>query len=194
MIINTESDRFIKDVIQDGEYDFLFKDLVVIDLGCNIGTFALTMLPVAKVIYAVDLAEENINNLTKTIEDNKITKIKPYLMAIGGSNRPRGIIKNGIASEGGWQLSDVPGDTTTRTLNSFMSENAIKYADILKLDVEGSEYEIITADDFPADRISTIIGETHYGDISLREAFRKRLVSLGYRYYELRNNHFVARK
>lgn len=73
-------------------------------------------------------------------------------------------------------------------LAEFMSGHSIDKIDILKIDVEGDEYEIFEQEDFPAERIQTIIGEYHGKDLA------DILTDKGYRYIELANKHFLARK
>lgn len=70
-------------------------------------------------------------------------------------------------------------------LRDFMQGHAIRNVDILKIDVEGDEYEIFEKDDFP--KVKTIVGEYH------RESPERLLTRHGYRYQEFPNKHFVAR-
>lgn len=169
MIIHCDTTRYIFEVLEGQEYKFLFEDLVVFDVGCNIGAFSLWMLPHAKQIYAVDRSEEHTALFRKTIADNALDKVKVFTAQIAGED----------------------GEHDTYSLAGFMSGNNIRKVDILKLDVEGAELEIVNAPDFPADKIKTIIGEHHYTD-HRRDEFEKRLVVLGYTYVEYPNNHFKA--
>lgn len=76
---------------------------------------------------------------------------------------------------------------TERVLNlaEFMSGHSINNVDVLKIDVEGDEYEIF-AKDIP--HIPTIIGEHHRGSL------RDLLEAKGYRYTDIEPNKFIARK
>lgn len=194
MNVYCDTDRYVKEIIADQEYDFLFKNLVIMDVGCNTGTFSLWLYGMAKQIYAIDIAEENINNLKQTIEDNKLTKISPYLLGIAGENGQRHVLKQGGAGLGGWQLSNDAGDMPVLTISKFMEQENIKHIDILKIDVEGSELEVVEAKDFPADKISLILGEIHFDLQDVRDRFKARLEELGYRYTMYLNNKFIARK
>lgn len=187
LVIHCDTTRFIYEVLEQGEYDFVFRDLVIVDVGCNIGAFSLAMYDKCREIYAVDIAGDNINNLEKTIGDNGLHKIKPYCCAIAGKSGIRGIIKHGNGGGGSWGLGESSNNIQAYSLLDFLNERGIKVVDILKLDVEGSEYEILNAEDFPTDRVKTIIGEYH------DKPPQDRLIQLGYRYYELPNNHFMAR-
>ena len=148
---------------------------MVLDVGCNIGAFALWIYPHASHIYAVDCVDEHIANLRKTVTDSGLKKIKAFTIK--------------MAQEDGAGRDGVP----EFSVNGFMSGNAIEKVDILKLDVEGDELGIINAADFPVDRINTIVGEHHYDGEKLSQ-FRDRLTELGFKYSEYPNSHFLARK
>lgn len=191
MIIDCDVDRFVREVINKNEYSFLFNDLVILDVGCNIGTFSFWIYDLAKKIYAIDLSQKNIDKLKKNIETNKLYKINPYCFAIAGGSYKRYVNHEGEAGGGGWALtghSDMLVEAFT--LGDFMKHENIGIVDILKLDVEGAEFEILEAPDFPKDKIRTILGELH-GDNG-GERIRKILTSLGYRIIRT-GNHFLAR-
>jgi FkbM family methyltransferase len=189
MIINYDNDRFIKEVLDGDEYGYLFKDLTIIDLGCNIGTFSLRMQDKASMIYAIDIGQSNIDQLNKTIQDNKFTNIKTYTLGISGKTGKRGIEKRAGAEIGAWSLNKTEDDSgiMTYTLNEFMLKEKIEFVDVLKIDIEGGEDEVFHAPDFPK-TINTIIGERH--NLSVVEV----LTSKGYRYKEYKHEHFIARK
>ena len=192
MKIYYEEDRFVNEVLKDKEYGFLFKYPTVIDLGCNIGTFSLFIYDYAERIFAVDLAQENIENLKATILANKLTKIEPFCLAITGNNIPRGIVKSGNASGGSWYLTNKGEDITPITLCQFMDQEKIEFADLVKIDIEGMELEVFQASDFPKDRIGTIIGENHSRGNPL--AVINILEKLGFKYKGFPDYHFIARK
>lgn len=73
-------------------------------------------------------------------------------------------------------------------LAHFMSGHAIDKIDVLKIDIEGDEYEIFEREDFPSKQIATIIGEYH--STSPSEVLNRR----GYDYIEVAGNHFIARR
>lgn len=165
MIIHLDSTRYIWEVLENQEYSFLFKDLTVLDIGCNVGAFSLWIYPFVSRIWAVDMEQSHIDNLNKTKRDNQLDNLTTMRERVG-----------------------IDG-----TLAQLMSGHAINKVDILKLDVEGDELTIVNSEDFPADKIHTIIGEHHYNGDQFNE-FRDRLQKLGYIYTEYPNNHFKAVK
>lgn len=188
MIVHCNTTRFIYDVMEQEEYKFLFEHLTVIDLGCNIGTFSMWIYDHCDQIHAVDLSIENIENLKKNIKDNRLDKIRPYHCAIAGKTGTMMAGDSTRPGNGGWKLDEAGlYEIDTYSLKDFMDRNNIERADVLKMDVEGAEYEILQAEGFPSDRINTIIGEFH------KESLKDTLESLGYEYREF-NNHFIARR
>lgn len=163
--VHLDSFRYLWEVLENNEYSFLFKGLIVMDLGCNIGSFSLWIEPFATQIHAIDMNEHAISLLNQTLKDSEIGNTKTYVAKIDGVN--------GLAS--------------------FMSGHGIPYIDVLKMDIEGDEFDVVNGDDFPCDRIQTIIGEHHYSG-TLAQSFHDRLNDLGYRYTELPDNHFIARR
>lgn len=177
MIIHTDIMRFYQDVIEHEEYKYLFKDLVVIDVGCNVGMFSLWILELADRIYAIDIAKENIDNLNQTIKESRIDKIKTYHIGIADKTGNRSIEKTGTAGEGGWRLNENgTEEVNVYSLRDFMDKEKIVKADIVKVDIEGMERNIFTSD-FPKGRVKTIIGEYHFDD---RDTIIKALENLGY--------------
>ncbi len=195
MKINCDTERYIDEVVIGGEYDFLFKDLVVVDVGCNVGTFSLLMSPLSQQIHAIDIAGENIDNLNATIQENNITNIKTYHCGISGRSERRNYKLDPDQGLGGSML-DREGESSIETyaFADFMSAHGIKHVDVLKIDIEGAELEVISSPTFPKERITTILGEIHYGDIKIRDEFRNRMEAFGYIYTEYPNNKFIARK
>lgn len=186
MIIYLDTTRFIWEVLENNEYSFLFKDLVVVDVGCNTGAFSLWIYDHAKEIHAIDISSRNIELLDKTIKDNNYDKIKTYSCGIAAKTGNRNIeTVDAPAGSGGWKLGSGNGDIDVYSLEDFLNKNHIEVVDVLKMDVEGAEYEILA--NFPQERVNTVIGECH------GESLEGRFRNLGYRYVE-HGNHFVARK
>lgn len=156
LVIHCDTARFVYEVLEKGEYSFLFDNLVVIDAGANIGTFSMWIYPHASKIHAVEMDQRNIELLQRNVADNNLERVKIYKE----------------------RLLDLAG---------FMSNHTIPFVDVLKLDIEGDEIELLARKDFPVDKIKTIIGEYHGVPV------KDRLETLGYHYYELPNNHFIAR-
>lgn len=159
------AERFINEVITGQEYRRAFKDKVIIDVGANLGSFTLYAYDYADKIFAIEPSPVNFECLKKNIEENNLSRVEAFNLAIGGRNGKRALDGDDSVS-GGWKLGgDAEDGVETLTLASFMEKNGIEYADVIKIDVEGLEDEIFKADDFPkvANKIGLIIGEAHAG-------------------------------
>lgn len=191
MIIHTDTDRFVNEVIEGNEYSMLFKELTVFDVGCNMGSFSLWISKLAKRIYAIDLEKENISLLDKTIKDNDLKNIITLNAAVAGKDGLRTYSSDPIPSNGGSMLGEGTKSIKSYTLRTLLDMYEVSVVDVLKLDVEGAEWEILNTD-FPVESIRTIVGEFHPRDYTPSE-FALKLEELGYAYTEYPNNHFVAR-
>jgi len=199
MIIHANNDRFVKEVLEGNEYAFLYKDLVVVDLGCNIGTFSLWIQKMARIIYAVEMVPEILALFNKTIQENKIENIKTYQFAVAGNDMSRQYNLD-VNWGGGSNLIDAaPADnipsTPCMTLGQFFIKENITSVDILKMDIEGTEREVFLAPDFPKDKINTIIGERHLDPKTGHSSFivlKDLLQEMGFRYQDF--GHFFRAK
>jgi FkbM family methyltransferase len=189
-----EHSRFVNDVLVNEEYSFLFRELVILDIGCNIGSFSLWAHPLASQIYAIDIAKENIDIFNETISDNEITNIKTYNLGISGKSEIRTITAGGKATDGGWRLGEGEFTIQTYSVRDFLDREGIDYVDLLKIDTEGGEVEIFNDEFFPKKRVGIIIGELHLGlEKDAPNKVKSRLIELGYRYKDFSGNHFVAK-
>jgi FkbM family methyltransferase len=193
--INCDDPRFINDIMENKEYDFMDNDKVIVDLGANIGVFSMWVYDRAKVIYAVEPSEEYVN-LDKNVKENELHKIKTFNFAISGQNGSQIMHKN--SGTGSWSLKGVINEgnpvatVQTKTLATFFKENNIDYVDLLKIDVEGAEVEIFSAGDFGdiADNIAFIFGEYHNEGNMMVDS----LVRHNFDVIQLPSGHFTARK
>jgi len=194
--ISYKKKRFIGEVIIGNEYSFAFDDLVVVDIGANIGTFSLWIYDRAKKIYAIEPVKEVLDCLDETIKDSNLTKIKTYQLAISDGNYLGMMKENGDPHMGAWRInSQGKYPTEIMSLGKFFEKEGIEHADIVKMDVEGEEEKILLADDFPKDKISTIIGEDH--DLRNEEdkrSLKPALDKIGFEYFVCPHHHFMGRR
>jgi len=167
-----KEDRFFDEVFKVkvyGEVKKVEKKDVVVDIGALAGEFSFYIYDQAKKIYAIEPCSEHFEELKENVEKYKLKKIKPFKLAIAGINGDIQFYKDAIEDRGG-------GSTVSKnkkfceivpavTLATFISNNEIKFVDILKIDVEDAEDQIFSAPDFKkvVDKIGFIIGE-HLGD------------------------------
>lgn len=194
-----DDERFVREVIDGNEYHDVFDDLVVVDIGANIGTFSLWIYDRARVIHAIEPSPGCINLLKQTIEYNKLDKLKTYCIGISGNGGERQFYIDDKPELGGWKLDPNPVPVPnanlamfpTKSIKEFLDDENIKYVDILKIDIEGGETEVFTSRAFEevAHRISTIVGEYHNVNPS------SVLESCGFRVsVDTTRGHFTARR
>jgi len=191
--------RYVGEVLEDEEYKFLLdgvkkkEDLVIVDIGCNIGTFSLYVYDIASVIYAIEPLKELIHTLDTTIRENKLDKIKTYTMAIGDSTG-KGMFNIVEPKEAGASFLHHKGilEVDVMSLNDFCEKEKIKHIDLLKIDTEGGEREIVESTDFEKLPINCIIGEVHIGRVK-QDTFYSLLSQKGYKIKEF-GHKFIATK
>jgi FkbM family methyltransferase len=146
--------QFVHNVLLNHEYTppgfEINESDVVIDIGANIGTFALHASRCASRgrVFAYEPNNENYDLLIRNIALNKITNILPVRAAVSGS---RGQIKLFNSSQGGFHsvLAGRMSDPNRYelvdavSLKDIFDEHGIERCSFLKLDCEGAEYAIL---------------------------------------------------
>jgi len=118
----------------------------VIDVGAHIGLFSLFASKSCKKgkIYAFEPIKENYEKLESNIKLNNLLNIQAYNTAVSKSTSKITLYQsNDESGHSKFVPTDSPIEVTSKSLNEFFKENKIKTCDLLKLDCEGSEYEII---------------------------------------------------
>ena len=167
-----EINNQINEIFSDKDYELAKrkKDMVVLDVGANIGMFSLFIKDWAKKIYAIEPSKrifECLKENTKKWNNIEIFNVgfsnrKGKAMLYGkGDETPQTMILEGENKE----LID------TTTIEDFINENKIDHIDVMKIDIEGMEYVVLADNSFRniADRIDFIIGESHYVQQALPE-------------------------
>ena len=169
--------EILEAIYEEHQYDSL--DVIgrqVIDIGADTGDTALQFAyRGAKVIYAY---EPNVNSMKAfdlTINKNPYRNIKPFHKAITGKEGYIYINKDAKADRG-VGLTEGTFKLETTTLDNIVKEYAINNG-VLKMDCEGSEYEIIdNASDKTLLAFSQMAIELHKGEGNIVS----RLKKLGY--------------
>lgn len=142
---------------------------VVIDCGGHIGTFTLLVktLNGSARIYAIEPLQENLRLLKENLQLNGIADVTVVEKALHARRGPLSLYVTEVGFDSATTSS--PGTSRWRkinveatTLEDIVNANAIAAIDLLKMDVEGSEYEIIGAS-FPLlrEKARRIIMEYH---------------------------------
>jgi len=200
MGIHADSDRFIREVLVGGEYKYLFKYDTVVDIGANIGTFSLWILPYAKRIYALEPNPVAMRLFEETIKGNHIEdRVTPLEIAITGTDGDRYLANTDGPEYGSGLINDKEGVVVhAMALDTFMAENKIEYIDLLKVDIEGCEVELFSSPGFKnvANKIGTVLGEYHNGGMG--KSIEGSLNGAGFKFEDISkansSGKFIARK
>lgn len=155
------------------------KDMVIVDVGANIGYTAHYFRNFAKKVYCVEPSPENFAALEKNKEFNNWDNVEIANVALADKNgemefaqAPNNRTTNALidpkgshaVGPGGWyqQSFKVP----TKSIDTFFEENGIEEVDFMKFDPEGSEELILYSEGFKkvAPKIKAIICEFHHND------------------------------
>lgn len=164
--------HILKEIYYDKVYDPYFrgkKDLTVLDLGANIGLFSLYVHKFASTVLAVEPASDIYECLVRNIHDNELgAVITPVQAAIGGENGQMKLYTSDVnltmASSHPIDLHNKEPEIVQKMgLFTLLNLHSIEHVDFMKLDIEGSEFELLASEEFlkAAPRIDFIMGEIH---------------------------------
>lgn len=158
-----------KSKVYDPYIPFNKSGTVALDVGANVGLVTYYLSLHFEKVYALEPASDHFKNLMKMVEFNGLTNVAPIKKAL--------FMENGKFGFGGpkdnttmkslhmatWQEGKPEEEVETITLESLFKEFEIDHVNLMKLDVEGSEHEILSHPSFKnvADKIDTIIVERH---------------------------------
>lgn len=142
----------------------------VIDIGANIGVFATYAATRAKGVrvYAFEPFPDNVAWLRKNVEESGLSNVRIYQQAVAGSTGTR-VLQSDPED---WIMHSLREEKTGGeglrvdciSLDDVMARDGIEGCDLLKLDCEGSEYEILWGcKDDTLKRVRRIVAEFHEG-------------------------------
>ena len=163
-------ETWVREVYTPPGYEIRAGD-VVIDIGANIGVFAIyaaTRAPGVKV-YAFEPFPGNISWLRRNAESSHVANVEVHQRAVGASLGVRFL--NVDASNWGLHSLWDRGNEEQRvlsvdciSLDDIMKMDGVKQCDLLKLDCEGGEYEVLYGcAPETLRRVRRIVGEYHEG-------------------------------
>ena len=134
---------------RDRIYDFFFdgkEDLVVVDAGANVGLFSIFCSPSSQVVYAIEPTPSHFSILNHVISSSEINNIKPINYALWNEDEEIRfyIVDHNTTSNSAVSPTNNFVTVNGRKLQTIINENNIKHIDLLKMDIEGSEFKVIT--------------------------------------------------
>lgn len=175
------------------------KDMVIVDVGANIGVTVDHFRHHAKKLYAIEPSPEHFAALKKNKEFNHWDNVELFnygladkngemdfnqnehnrtmnSLMVGQTQTSQEGVKVAITHKGYQEALKVP----VKTIDTFFEENKISHVDFMKFDPEGSEDMILRSAGFRkiVDRIDAIEVEFHFPHW---EELAKYLQSFGYK-------------
>jgi len=159
-----------KEIYLEGVYiDILNgrKDMVIVDVGSNIGITVQYFRDHAKKVYAIEPLSEHFAALKRNKEHNNWDNVEVFNVAIAGK-------------DGEVTMYRAPGNRTTSSyvlthqgdgeqvkalaMDTFFEENKIDQVDFMKFDVEGADDDILRSEGFKkvCEKIKAIEVEFHF--------------------------------
>jgi len=157
----------------------------VVDVGAHVGLFVLYVRALNHFVpvYALEPEETNFKILQQNIKENKLTKIKSLQIALGGRTEQGNLLLSPDSHNHRLETAPDSGElekgqeeptnqlVKIHSLRDFLDQERIKIISLLKMDIEGGEYDVFSAC-MPADfaRIKNVIMEYHnYGGLNYKE-------------------------
>jgi len=121
----------------------LNKDSIVIDIGAQIGYFSSYVAKKAGRVFAFEPVPENYKLLLKNIKLNKKKNIKTFNQAVSNKKKTMKIftVEDTIGHSAYGKGDFIKVQATS--LKSIFDSNKIKHCDLIKMDIEGGEYDIL---------------------------------------------------
>jgi len=121
----------------------LRKDMVVVDIGANIGYYTLIAAAESKQVIAFEPDVDNYQLLINNIEKNGLQNISAYQLAVGEKKGKISFFVNqdnfGDRRIYNFDESGSKTEVDVVSLDEFILENNLPKIDLLKIDIEGAE-------------------------------------------------------
>lgn len=138
-------------------------DSVVVDVGANVGVFSLFAARAARLVYSLEPASSNFSRLVSNVSPTR--NITPLNLACAARDGRASLDLSDNPVSFSLMTSSCPDRSETVdviTLGTLFELYKIERCDFLKLDCEGSEFEIILgADPSILNRVVRIVMEYH---------------------------------
>ena len=166
-IPSSDADAYEQIFLQDQyKFESATPPTVIVDAGANIGLASIyfaNRFPSAR-IFAIECEQSNFEILEQNVKPYK--NIVPIHAALWNELGEIQIVDPGLGHWGFMTVArsaDSAGYSCVRalTLDSIMREYQIPHIDILKIDIEGAEFEVFNASSHWIGSVDTIIAELH---------------------------------
>ena len=149
----TTDEAIVRNVFVEDEYDarnLIKPQDVVVDIGAHIGSFSVLAASLGAQVSSYEPFFESYNLLCQNMENNISTQTYTCIdKAVMGKRQSRKLHVRQINFGGNnfYQEPNTNENIECITLDDVFKDNQIDHVDFLKLDCEGSEFEIIEHSD-----------------------------------------------
>jgi FkbM family methyltransferase len=171
--------------------DFITKEhKVILDIGANVGLFALHVLPYAEKIICVEPTPAHMEIQKELINDSKIQHEQSALNYYTGKakfhHEPVNTTMNTLRDDG-FEVDCI-------TLNDLCTKYNLEHVDLCKIDIEGSEFKALTVQTVSAvfNLIDNFLIELHPRTRQSQDHFKSIFEQSGYKvdYYDFNGSIF----
>lgn len=179
-----------KEILLIEEYEWLpkfelhnFKGKNIVDAGAHVGLFSVKASPYARKILAIEPHPMNYSLLKLNIRRNRILNIEPVNAALWHKKDTLFVSEGERSSR---HYVSIDKKVESPSVNAITLRELLESLDVihlLKLDIEGSEWELLLdARSEDMRKIEYIVGELHMKNKTRkdREKFRQKLEKEGY--------------
>ncbi len=191
-LFNNYREMFLQNKYDCYELD---KMETVFDVGANSGLFSLLAINKgAKKVYAFEPNQESLINLNCLVKDLNVevidkaiyTKDEDLTFYIDPSNTTIGSISEDHIKNNGSEVKQIT--VPAVSLKTFFDQNNIERLSLLKMDIEGAEYDIIeNLEDEIFEKIDNLLIEFHDNEGERVEKLIQTLVKKGFDVDQIRD-------
>jgi len=178
-------DRLYNEIYLKNVYD-KFRELkktdIVIDIGAHAGLFTLKAARRCKLVISIEPNISNYDLLDCNVLNNKLNNVNSLNIAISNFNGTSDLFIGNTSGEHSLERSFKLGSekVNVRTLDSIIKELNIEKVDFIKIDGEGSEYNIIKGGvKTLSNKDIYLVIEAHHKSEEVK-AFQKYMETIGY--------------
>ncbi len=197
----TDDKNMIDESFSNKEYyenlDSLIKNnFVVIDIGANIGAFTIPSAKIAEKVFSFEPEKDNFKLLKKNVQLNKLKNVYLFNCAVLDKEGEKELFisLDKTARHNFYLKSNISKIVKIISLKQIFDENNINFCHFLKIDTEGSEYEILK--NLPLDyfkKIETIALEFHdYIKNGELENIVRFLTNNNFKIEKIENNPYIS--
>jgi len=170
--------------------NILKPNMVVLDIGSNLGYYAIMEAKIAKKVYAIEPSPLNIKILRKNICLNKLNNVETYELAVSNKIGTRqlylsnysnyhSIKGNYNSSLNSFYAEESSGESIevkTNTVDRFLKNK--QKVDLIRMDIEGAECEVIDGMKETLKTFPMLMMEIHQPNYDNKNDFEKRIKKL----------------